>query len=157
MQVRATSLAGIAFAALVTPLPPAAADCAISELGPELLTRAGAKIPADGGILVGWSASTDRKTPEKGDPSQHAYKAVAGSKTVSLVMASLAPGLTVYRPKPSVVGALSVKNGKAALVDVTFDKAKGAALPAPEVTALALTEGKARYNEPYAIATASVR
>jgi hypothetical protein len=130
----------------------ARADCAISELGPELLTRAGAKIPADGGILVGWNASTDRKTPSKGDPSQQSYKASAHGKSVSLVSASLAPGLTVYRPRPALVGALSVK----ALVDVTFDKGKGAALPAPDVTAVALTEGKARYGVAYTTATAAV-
>jgi hypothetical protein len=150
MQVRMAWLAmGMAIAATARV---AAADCALEELGPELITRAGAKIPADGGILVGWHASTSLKAAAKGDPSQHAYKATAGGKTVSLIEASLAPGLTVYRPKPAVVGALSVKS----LVDVTFEKAKGAALPAPDVSAVVLAEGKARYNATYTSVTASV-
>jgi hypothetical protein len=135
----------------------ATADCARSELGPELITRAGAKLPADGGILVGWSASTDYKKPANSDPSQHAYKASGpGGKTVSLVMASLAPGLTVYRPKPVLAGALSVKDGKAVLVEVTVEKRKTAALPAPDVTAVTLTSAAARYGETYSIVTAAV-
>jgi len=156
MHARGTSITVLALAGLAGTAGPVAADCAVQELGPDVLTRTGAKIPADGGILVGWTASTDQKTPAKGDPSQHAYKASAGKQPVSLVMASLAPGLTVYRPKPAVVGALSVKSGKTSVLDVTFDKAKGAALPAPDVTALVLTSGVARYAEPYAIVTASV-
>ncbi len=113
------------------------ADCALVVLGPEPITRAGAKIPADGGVLVGTGVASER-TPSKGDPSQVKYKATAGSKTVSLVTASLAPGLTVYRPKPAMTGALTLQAGKTKLA-VTFDKAKGAALHAPDATAVTVT------------------
>ena len=130
-------MAMIALAATGSALTGAYADCAMAELGPNLVTRTGAKLPADGGILVAAGVSTDHK-PVPGDPSQPKLKATFGGKPVALVIESLAPGLTVYRPEHPLVGAVAVA-GAANPLTVTFGKDKGPALVAPAVTAVVST------------------
>ena len=130
-------LAVAVFTIALAAAPAAHATCAFLELGPSAITRTDAKLPADGGILVGVGASTTHK-PVAGDPSQAKLKATAGGKAVPMIMASLAPGLTVYRPEHAVVGAVAVAGADTPLT-VTFAKDKGPALAAPVVTAVVST------------------
>ncbi len=136
MHVHRHALAALAIA--LAAAPAAHATCAFLELGPSAITRTGAKLPADGGILVGVGASTSHK-PVAGDPSQAKLKATAGGKAVPMIMASLAPGLTVYRPEHAIVGAVAVAGADTPLT-VTFAKDKGPALAAPVVTSVVSTE-----------------
>jgi hypothetical protein len=129
---------------LLALLSPASADakCAMVELGPKVITATTAKIPTNGGVLVGWDNAHDNVRTE-GDPSvQKSWKATAGGKPVELAIETLAPGLSVYRPKSTAGFALS--DGKQALGTFTRATTAAADLPAPEITALTLDARRGR-------------
>jgi hypothetical protein len=79
----------------------AGAKCALQVLDSEIITHAGDEIPANGGVLVGWTTSHDRGGRIDGtDPVIHpAWKFREKKKLMRAVMTQLAPGLAAYAPK----------------------------------------------------------
>jgi hypothetical protein len=63
-----------------------------AELNPALLTRRDTKIPADGGVLVGYGYTNSDLERTGPDPSEVKWKASA-----KLARTQLAPGLSVYK------------------------------------------------------------
>lgn len=88
----------------LTLLPtPADASCAFVGMIPNVLTRRDTKLPADGGVLVGWTSGNDNDgEPSSADPSEVQWTATNGKAKVKLTRTQLAPGLSVYRPPANV-------------------------------------------------------
>jgi len=78
--------------ALVLEARPAAASCMQAELNPLLLTRRDTHVPADGGVLVGYTYVTSDFERTGPDPSDVKWKA-----TAKVARTQLAPGLSVYK------------------------------------------------------------
>jgi hypothetical protein len=117
---------------LVAFVPAVDAKCAMTELTPHLLTPAGAKLPADGGILVGWEVAVDRDySHSKGDTLKPAYKLTDGKAAVDGVADPLAPGVYVYHPKKPGTGALVLVDGKTEVGRFAQGSKDAADLPAP--------------------------
>jgi hypothetical protein len=123
--------------ALLLEARPAAASCMQASLAPVVLTRRDTKLPADGGVLVGYTYATGEDREVTGpDPSDVTWTAIAGKKTVVLARTQLAPGLSVYRPAAGVTGfTLVTKTGKERGT-FTHDGAGEAAMPAPKPRAV---------------------
>lgn len=89
------SLLVLAFACVLP--APAAADCAMMGLAPQVLTAPDAALATDGGVVVA-SMSVERGHLADGDVAiQPAWRFVAASGTLRPAIQSLAPGLAVYR------------------------------------------------------------
>lgn len=114
------------------------AKCAMTALAAAVLTPPNAKLPADGGVLVGFDHEVDRdysKPASHDDPSnQPTWKWSA-----SVTRTSLAPGLSVY--KPAAGTSITVKDAKgAALGTFARDTAKPvAAAGVPRVAKITIT------------------
>src|SRR2546430_1863099 len=108
--------------------PAASASCAQSQLVPEILTTRVTHLPADGGVLVGYSSTMNDAEPSSGDPSNATkWTATAGTKTIALTRVSLAPGLSVYRP-PATTDAFAIADSKGVTIGTfTHDTTAGAA------------------------------
>lgn len=78
--------------ALALEARPAAASCMRAELNPLLLTRRDTHLPADGGVLVGYTFTTSDLERTGPDPSDVKWKT-----TAKVVRTQLAPGLSVYK------------------------------------------------------------
>lgn len=78
--------------AFVLEARPAAASCMQIELAPDLLTTRDTKLPADGGVLVGYTFRSHDLEATGSDPSDVKWKASA-----KLARTQLAPGLSVYK------------------------------------------------------------
>ena len=107
------------------------ARCAMTELAPAPITQNNDALPADGGILVGFTSIVQGPKLD-GDPSrQPGWTFVAGSKPIDLAIDTLAPGLTLYRPKPGTSPiVVSNADGKQ-LLAVARDGAASPPLKAP--------------------------
>ncbi|MEP6861929.1 MAG: hypothetical protein ABJE66_14980 [Deltaproteobacteria bacterium] len=92
------------FLVALTLLPtPADASCAYVGMTPNVLTRRDTKLPADGGVLVGYTYGNDNDGEASGaDPSDVKWSATNGKAKVTLTRTELAPGLSVYRPPVTV-------------------------------------------------------
>ncbi len=103
----------------------------MTELAPAPITKDGEALPADGGVLVGFT-SIVRGDKLDGDPSrQPGWKLAADGKPVAVTVDTLAPGLTVYRPKAgSSALVVSDADGKR-LLAVTRDGRPSPQLKAP--------------------------
>ena len=88
----------------LTVLPtPADASCAYVGMSPIVLTRRETKLPADGGVLVGYWYNNDNDIESGGsDPSDVKWIATNGKAKVTLTRTQLAPGLSVYRPAANI-------------------------------------------------------
>ncbi len=127
---------GLAAIAVLAMVPrDAGAKCARVEQVPLVLTTEGAKISADGGVLVGWQDTTDDVGPTRGDPSSPAgWSGELDGKAAALARTQLAPGLGVYKPAQPARGALVLRDAKgAAQAHVTLG-ANHVALAAPKVS-----------------------
>jgi hypothetical protein len=143
--------------ALVSLVPaPVDASCMRAVFIPELLTRRDTKLPADGGVLVGYGFSTKSEDFEQTgtDPSDVKWTATDAKKTsVRLTRTALAPGLSVYRPATGAM-AFTLANAKGKLL-ATFthdDKAAPSALAAPKPRSIAMTGAK-QFHSTLATAT----
>jgi hypothetical protein len=88
----------------LTLLPtPADASCAYVGMSPVVLTRRDTKLPADGGVLVGYWLNNDNDFESDGpDPSAVKWHVTNGKANVKLTRTQLAPGLSVYRPPANI-------------------------------------------------------
>lgn len=98
-------------AAVLAAAHPAAASCMRLEIKPQLLTLRDTRVPADGGIVVGYDYTSSDNEVEKtrsADPSDVAWTARDAKKQpVTLTRTMLAPGLSVLRPAADA-GAFSL-------------------------------------------------
>jgi hypothetical protein len=128
---------------LLTLVPqPVDASCMHAEFIPALLTRRETKLPADGGMLVGFGYSTNSENFEQTgpDPSDVKWTAASGKKPIALTRTALAPGLSVYRTADGVT-AFTVKNAKGKQLGAfTRDlKSNPGTLAAPQPRSLVVT------------------
>jgi len=105
---------------------PVAAKCARVELGPTVLTRRDTKLPADGGVLVGYAWAQDGET----DPET---TWTAGK--VTLARTELAPGLSVLRANAPTF-KLATKSGKDRGSYTRDPKSAAVAMAAPSPKAI---------------------
>ena len=112
------------------------AKCMRVELAPKIVTPMKAALPPDGGVLVGYTSSTDAERSDA-DPSVQ-----AGWKTsAALSIETLAPGLSVYRT--SATGMFTITDAKQKAVGTfTHGAAVKLDLPAPAPSALVLSESE---------------
>ena len=128
----------------LTLLPtPADASCAYVGMEPVVLTRRDTKLPADGGVLIGYAYGNGEDGTHGADPSDVKWTATSGKAAVTLVRTQLAPGLSVYRPAANV-SAFKLA-GKTAEHGSYTHEAKSApfqlAAPAPKAVSASTTEG----------------
>jgi hypothetical protein len=106
---------------LVTLLPqPVDASCMNAERMPQLFTRRDQHLPVDGGVLVGYTYTTEAtqfEAPASNDPSDVTWTASDHKKPVAMTRTALAPGLSVYRP-PATATAFTLTNKKGTQVGV---------------------------------------
>ncbi|HEY6033460.1 MAG TPA: hypothetical protein VIV58_04350 [Kofleriaceae bacterium] len=123
----------------LTLLPtPVDASCAYVGMTPTVLTRRDTKLPADGGVLVGYDYGNDEDGTHGGtDPSDVKWTATNGKATVALTRTQLAPGLSVYRP-PANVSAFELA-GKTKDHGSYTHEAKSAPVQLPAPAAKAVT------------------
>jgi hypothetical protein len=108
------------------------------EITPNVLTRRDLKLPADGGVLIGYTFATNSNAFEKSgsDPSDVTWTATSGKTNVVLTRTSLAPGLSVYRP-PANVTAFKLANKDRDHGSYTHEATSApTAMPAPEPKAI---------------------
>jgi hypothetical protein len=115
----------VALASLVLLAPSTGrAKCAMPLLAHQIVTHAADEIPAGGGVLVGWTTSTDWDSGDRDstDPAARAGWRLRLKKTrVATTMEQLAPGLARYAPAKLPKPA---KKGKPQRYDLLGDKGK---------------------------------
>ncbi|MCX5742774.1 MAG: hypothetical protein NT062_09785 [Proteobacteria bacterium] len=145
-------------AVALAPTPAALAKCAMQELVAQLITPTTGKLPADGGILVGFAHATNGDD-ELTDPlAKPTWKFTSGGKPVDVTRVALAPGLTVYRPRPgSPITSIRVADKKRVIRELARDATATAApsVVAPRVTKLEITT-RSSGRGPARTATATV-
>jgi len=74
----------LALVLLVPFAPSAEATCAQSMLVPDIATTRDTHLPADGGVLVGFTYATSNAEPSGSDPSEATrWTATSGKKTIA--------------------------------------------------------------------------
>jgi hypothetical protein len=124
----------------------ATAKCAMPSIGSVVLSSAGAKIAAGGGILVGSQTSFGSNAVGAEDAINKSWRFSDGTKQHEPVLVTLAPGLVVYQPPKGVTGALTLVDGKTehAKFEVTADAP--VLLAAPDLKSVVRTEVPVRYG-----------
>lgn len=143
-------------AALVLALSPdlAAADCAAMPLGAQVVTKPGAEIPVDGGILVATTYQADVKGQTVEDPVRPGWR-LRGKKPLAPKIELLAPGLAVYRVAFEGTAARELEDENQKVVaTVKPSTAKLATVPAPKVKSLVFKQTLSRHS--WQAATASL-
>jgi hypothetical protein len=130
-----SAAAGVMIAMAASGLPTAEAHCSRGGQTPAVLTAAGAELPADGGILVGYQLATGNVDDHALDPR---WTLAHAGKPIATHADRLAPGVVVYRAdQPLAAGTaltLDDRQGHAQLAARAGGTA-GPALPAPHATA----------------------
>lgn len=142
-------------AALVLALSPdlAAGDCASMPLGAQVVTKAGAEVPTDGGILVATTYKAETKGEKFEDPVRPGWR-LRGKKLVAPKIDLLAPGLAVYRVAFEGKAALQLEDeNRKVMTTVKPSTAKLAAIPAPKVKSIVYTQTVSRHARQFAAAT----
>jgi hypothetical protein len=145
-------------------VPPSAdARCRPSLPVPQLLTHAADSIPADGGVLIGWTLSSDGDGAsfQGHDPAMNPdWVFTTRKRKAKATLEQLAPGLAVYRAtamRGNRVVAITLRGGKATIGKFQSSTTSVAStMPAPKPKALALTttlRDFGRYQADATIAT----
>ena len=156
-MVHRSSLVAVIVALALCHASPAYPKCARVLLAPQLITHAADPIPAGGGVLIGFTETTDdsAETFAGHDPAMNAdWTLVVGKRKTRPRLEQLAPGLAVYRPgalrgtRPTQV---VLRDGKGAKVGAfsASSRADAASLPAPSVkrvTSTAVAQDKGRWR-----------
>jgi len=120
----------------------AAAECAYIGLSPKVVTPAGARVPASGGIVV--AAVSDRRGKlNRGDEAVQKQWRYRGRKTAPKID-SIAPGLAVMRIAPGTTTLVDA--GGKRLIAVTGTKDRVAPPPTPKLVAVRHTEHHVGYH-----------
>jgi hypothetical protein len=146
MKLHSWVALGSVSVALIVPST-ANASCAMPSYGGLVLTTRTTVLPADGGILVGWTYDQKATPSPSGDASdQPTWRAIASKKNVKaktkikLTRVALAPGLSVYQPA-AAAGTLTLRTAKGNVLG-TFSQDATAAkntMPAPGLTTISLS------------------
>lgn len=119
----------------------------------KLVTKAGAQIPSDGGILVATTWSNGPSTPMNEDPVHSGWR-LRGTKLTAPKIDVLAPGLAVYRVTfDGQTTAELEDDGHAVVVSVTASTGKTAAIAIPKVKSLVFADTMSRHSSQIATAT----
>jgi len=136
----------VAAATMLAGEPGAGAKCARITLEAQVLTHGGDVIPGGGGVLVGYSLSTDYDaTPKGGDPAyRDDWRFLVKKRKVKPKIEQLAPGLAVLRPgaiKGSKTISVALRDAKGGRVGTFKARSRKAAFTAaaPGVKDLTLT------------------
>ena len=137
----------VALVGLVGVTADAGAECASSGLVPRVLTPASTVVPGDGGIVV--AAITERSGKlDPGDAAvQPGWRLRVGSDTIKPPIATIAPGLAVYRV--AVANAYDAKledDHHAVIVTVKPARRGGDALAAPAIKRIWFAEQQSRHG-----------
>ncbi|MEZ4403952.1 MAG: hypothetical protein R3B06_28265 [Kofleriaceae bacterium] len=165
-QIVAATVAVALGAILVGSTSPASAKCARVLLVPQVLTHPADAIPAGGGVLVGYSDSTDGGAERyaDGDPAAHTdWSMVVGKRRIRPRLEVLAPGLAVYRPTATRTARpqplrLREADGREVGAFTTTRATRAFAVEAPQlgsVTAVITPSGR-RYGGTTTTVTATV-
>lgn len=131
----------------------AAADCMSMPLSAQVVTKAGAEIPNDGGILVATSYGGREPTPKHEDPVRPEWR-LRGKSLVAPKIELYAPGLAVYRVTFEGSSAAELENEAHEVVaTVKPTAAKLAAIPAPKVKSVVFSQTISRHSRQAATAT----
>jgi hypothetical protein len=156
-MVRRSSLVAVIVALTLGHASPAYPKCARILLAPQLITHAADPIPAGGGVLIGFTETTDA-TAEAfigHDPAMNTdWTLTVGKRKTRPRVEQLAPGLAVYRPgtlRGTRPTPLVLRDGKGAKLGVfsASARADAASLPAPTVkriTSTAVAQNKGRWQ-----------
>lgn len=110
------------------------------EIKPQLLTLRDTRVPADGGIVVGYGYTSNADELEQtnsADPSDVAWTARDAKKQpVALTRTMLAPGLSVLRPA-AAVAAFSLVNKQGTQLGTFTHDGKPVAMAAPQAKSVA--------------------
>jgi hypothetical protein len=101
----------LVLAALLATQDLATAKCAMPKVGSQVLTATGAKVAADGGVLVGSQNSWDIEIGGAEDAINKTWRFSDGKKQYEPVLVTIAPGLVVYQPPKGVTGTLTLLDG----------------------------------------------
>ena len=138
--------------------PHAAANtCPVTGLQTTVITKQGAEIIGDGGVLVA-ATRLKRDTQDKSPGNKPGWKVRVGGKKLAPKIDTLAPGLFVYRmPFDSQTTPIEMEDEKGAVVAKVFgSKAKVAVYDAPAVTKLEFVKNGTRRSSQMVTATLSV-
>lgn len=124
----------------------ATAKCAQPQLGSEVITPADTKLAADGGVLVGSVSDWERLVGGAEDARNPSWRFSDGTKEYEPALATLAPGLVVYRAPAGVTGALTLVDGKTTRVKVALGTTTVAPLAAPDPKTITLRKVSERYG-----------
>lgn len=166
-MVRRSSLAAVIVALALGYASPAYPKCARVLLAPQLITHTADPIPAGGGVLIGFTETTDGSAEAFAghDPAMNAdWTLVVGKRKTRPRVEQLAPGLAVYRPgtlRGTRPTQLVLRDGKGAKVGAfsASARADAASLPPPTVkriTATSVAQNKGRWRGTVTTAIAEV-
>jgi hypothetical protein len=110
------------------------------SIGSVVLTAADSTIAGGGGVLVGVATEFGGTMSGAENGVNPSWRFTDGSKEVTPILVTLAPGLVVYQAPAGVTGALSLVDGKTSLVKVKVTTDKGDLLGAPNVSAVKLAK-----------------
>lgn len=140
-------------AALALAPKAAAGDCASMPLQAQIVTKAGAELPSDGGILVATTWTNGPLTAKNEDPVHPGWR-LRGKKLVAPTIDLLAPGLAVYRVTFDGQAAMELEDDEHKVVaTVTASKAKAAAIGAPKLKSFVFAATMSRHSSQVATAT----
>ncbi len=166
-MVRRSSLALALVALALGTAAPAHSKCARVLLAPQIITHPADAIPPGGGVLVGFTETTDDAAEAFSghDPAMNAdWTLTVGKRKTRPRLEQLAPGLAVYRPgalrgaRPTQLALRDGKGGKLGVFSATT-RPDGASLAAPivkRVTSTSAAQSKGRWRGVTNTATAEV-
>ena len=131
----------------------AAGDCASMPLQAQIVTKAGAEIPSDGGILVATRWTNGPMTGTTEDPVHSGWR-LRGKKLTAPKIDLLAPGLAVYRVTFDGPAAMELEDEDHKIVaNVSASKAKPSAIAAPKPRSIVFAATMSRHSSQVATAT----
>ena len=131
----------------------AAGDCASMPLQAQVVTKAGAEIPSDGGILVATTWTNGPMNEKTENPVRSGWR-LRGKKLTAPKIDVLAPGLAVYRVTFDGQAAMELEDEEHEVVaTVTVSKAKVAAIAAPKLKSFVFVAAMSRHSSQIGTAT----
>jgi len=137
----------LALVALVGLTADAAAECASSGLAARVLTPASTVVPSDGGIVVGAVTERTGKLAPGDAAVQPAWRLRVGSAASKPAIATIAPGLAVYRVAvATAIDAMLEDDHHATIATVKAGRRGGDTLAAPAIKRMWFTQEQSRHG-----------
>ncbi len=138
--------AALAVMAILVAPDVASAICAAPWVGSAVLTIDGAKLAADGGVLVMASVSFEGTAFGAANAKNPSWRFSDGTKLHEPTLVLLAPGLVAYRPPAGAAGALTLVDGRATRATITLTGDTVTTLAAPEPAQLVVNTIPMRWG-----------